>query len=439
MHMHDPNGPPTPPEAAPGPVAPQPVNRSALLTVFLVVFIDLLGFGIVLPLLPRYAEEFIPAGQSGFVTGLVIGVLMASFSAMQFLFAPLWGRLSDRVGRRPVLLIGLAGSATFYTLFGLASEIPPQSQGWLPIILILLTRIGAGIAGATISTAAAVIADCTPKEKRAHGMALIGAAFGIGFTFGPLIAFAGLQLFKEQPGAPGYIAGVLSLIAFAVAVRKMPETRVPGGPAMRRSWLDVRGLFDTLKTPTVGLLVFTFFLATFSFANFEGTLSLLTKEAFGLTNEQNFLVFAYVGFMLMFAQGFLYRKLVKKLDEVKLVRIGIVCMFLGLGSLAAIAALAKEPAVAGFKTAWFLVTLAVCVTGFAFVNPSLNGLISKKSDPNRQGEVLGINQSFSALARILGPLAGMVLFTSESSHVLPYALAALLLALVLGLLTKVRP
>ena len=156
---------------SPEPTAP----KKAMFIVFLVVVIDLLGFGIVLPLLPRYADLFIPAGTSKLMHGLIIGALFSGFSAMQFLFAPLWGRLSDRIGRRPVLLIGLAGSVAFYGLFGYASTLEEQAR--LGLILLFVSRIGAGLAGATISTAAAVIADCTTPEKRSRGMALIGAAF----------------------------------------------------------------------------------------------------------------------------------------------------------------------------------------------------------------------------------------------------------------------
>ena len=431
--MQDSKGWPPPP-AKP---AMSPAHRSALLTVFLVVFIDLLGFGIVLPLLPRYAVGYIPAGESKFMVGLTIGLLMSSFSAMQFIFAPLWGRLSDRIGRRPVLLVGLGGSVIFYALFGLVSEIQPESQSWLVIMLLLGTRIGAGISGATISTASAVIADCTTKEKRSSGMAIIGVSFGLGFTFGPLIAFTGVKLFPTEHGAPGYLASILSLIALIICIRKMPETLPPGGSHIRRSWIDVRGLFDTLKTPTVGLLVFTFFLSVFAFANFEGTLSLLTQEAFKFGDDGNFLIFAFVGFVLMLTQGLIYRRLVKKMPEMKLMRIGILAMCLGLANLAGVAALSTEPDMKALLMVWFLFALACSVFGFAFLNPSLNGLISKRSDPHRQGEVLGINQSFSALARILGPTVGMVLFTVESSHVLPYAVAASMLGLVFLLLRKV--
>lgn len=430
--------PSAPSNLSPAPVATSQANRSALMTVFLVVFIDLLGFGIVLPLLPRYADDYIPEGESVFVHGLVIGVLMSSFSAMQFFIAPVWGRISDRIGRRPILLLGLAGSVVFYAMFGFVSEIPAHTMGWLPIVLLLVSRIGAGISGATISTASAVIADCTSKEKRSHGMAIIGAAFGIGFTFGPLIAYAGVKLLPEQHGGPGYLASLLSLVALFICYRKMPETLPPGGTPIHRSWLDMGNLFETLKTPTVGLLVFTFFLTTFAFANFEGTLSLLTKKTFHYSDDTNYLIFAYIGFILMVAQGGIYRPLVKKLDEVKLMRIGIVSMLLGLGSLAVLTALADQSSISDVRFAWFLISIAVAVFGFAFLNPSLNGLISKRSDPRRQGEVLGINQSFSALARILGPVIGMIFFSVESSHMLPYAIAAGMLAIVLVLLTKIK-
>jgi MFS transporter, DHA1 family, tetracycline resistance protein len=420
----------------PGPSA----SRAALLTVFLVVFIDLLGFGIVLPLLPRYADRLLdPAGVPRQLHGWVIGALLSVFSLMQFVFAPIWGRVSDRVGRKPILVLGLAGSVVFYALFGYASSFmgtegsptaPDAAE--LALVLMFVARIGAGIAGATISTAQAVIADCTPKEKRAHGMALIGAAFGIGFTFGPLLAGAALIFYPDRPEFAGYFAAGLSLLAWVLAVSRMPETRRPDSQAPRRGWLDVRGLSSTLRTPTVGVLVLTFFLATFGFAAFEGTLALLTQEL-GYDERENFWIFAYVGFVLLLTQGFLYRRLVKKYHEVPLMRLGVAFMFIGLSGLAAVAMAGDS----GLRVTMFFIALAAGVVGFAFLTPSAQALISKRSDPARQGEVLGVNQSFSALARILGPVTGVVLFKAESTHVLPYAASAVLLAIVLGLLTKV--
>jgi len=408
-------------------------RRAALLTVFLVVFIDLLGFGIVLPLLPRYADRLLePAGVPSQLHGLVIGALLSAFSFMQFVFAPIWGRISDRVGRRPILILGLAGSVVFYSLFGYASSLG-ATDAELALILMFVARIGAGIAGATIATAQAVIADSTTPDKRAHGMALIGVAFGIGFTFGPLLAGLGLMVLPDRPEFAGYAAAGLSFIAWIIGMFKMPETRRPDVLSPRRNWFDFRGAGSTLRTPTVGVLVLTFFLATFGFAMFEATLSLLTRD-FDYSDAGNFWIFAYVGFVLMFTQGFIYRRVKNKYHEVQLIRLGVGFMFLGLVGLAAVAMSGS----ATLRHAGFFIALACGVVGFAFLTPSVQALISKRSDPARQGEVLGINQSFSALARILGPLGGNVLFFAHSSHVLPYALAAVLLAIVLGLLTKIR-
>jgi MFS family permease len=412
--------------------------RGALLTVFLVVVIDLLGFAIVLPLLPRIAKAYLE-GREPFVVGLTTGLLFSSFSAMQFIFAPLWGRLSDRIGRRPVLLVGLAGSVVFYTLFGYAATID-AAQATLAVALMFASRIGAGIAGATISTAAAVIADCTPPEQRKRGMALIGAAFGVGFTFGPLIAFGAVKYFPAHGhGAVGYVAATLSLAALILGAVVLPETRVAGRRSERRGWLNFHQLLDTLRTPTVGLLVASYFLATFGFANFEATLSLLTQAAFGFTDDQNFLVFAFVGFVLVFVQGGVYRPIAHRLSEVTFIRLGVLFMLLGLGGLALVAATSGSGGQAGHGVlAVFLAVMAVAVTGFAFLNPSVSALISRRSDPHRQGEVLGVNQSANALARILGPTIGLTLFPLTANHVLPYALASALLLVVLLLTPRLQ-
>jgi MFS transporter, DHA1 family, tetracycline resistance protein len=415
-------------DAAP-PTAPP---RGALLTVFLVVVIDLLGFAIVLPLLLRIAKAYL-AGQEKWVTALTIGMLFSSFSLMQFIFAPLWGRLSDRIGRRPVLLVGLAGSVVFYAIFGYGATVDP-SHAKLAISLMFFARIGAGIAGATIATAAAVIADCTPPEQRKRGMALIGAAFGIGFTFGPLIAYAAIRLLPSQGhGAVGYVAAGLSFIALLIGMIQLRETRVAGRPGERRGWLNFHQLAETLKTPTVGLLVATYFLATFGFANFEGTLSLLS-DSLHFTDEQNFLIFAFIGFVLVFVQGGIYRRIAHRWSEVTFIRIGVLLMMLGLAGVAVVAATLK-PAddTGGASLVPLLTVMAIAVAGFAFLNPSVSALISRRSDPARQGEVLGVNQSANAMARILGPLIGNMLFPITDNHVLPYIVAAVFLLVVLML------
>jgi MFS family permease len=410
-------------------------HRSTLLIVFLVVFVDLLGFGIVLPLLPLYAVDFLqpllPGEEQRPIRGMILGLLMSSFSAMQFLFAPMWGRLSDRVGRRPILLLGLSGSVVFYALFGVASEI--GQAGWLRtgLALLFLARLGAGVAGATISTAQAVIADITTSEGRSRGMAMIGAAFGIGFTFGPLLGFA--SLFLPAKGAPGFVAAALSLVALLLAIRLLPETFRPGKERRRRLF-DWEGLQAAWRMPSVGLLILIFFLATFAFGSLESTLALvnklllqpladlheeLTTEAAKTTEKKNFLVFAYVGFVLVLA-NMGYRRLVKPKLEVKFLRFGSIFMGLGLAGGVLILLLRDREQTSGSILSLAFLAMTLAVIGFACITPSVQALISLRIDPSRQGEILGVNQSGAALARILGPFVGLSLFDLSKNHVLPF-------------------
>jgi len=425
---------------------PQTSNRSALFIVFLVVFIDLLGFGIVLPLLPVIGDEYVKRvlgiapsdiGSEGTV-GLVIGLLMSSFSLMQFIFAPMWGRISDRVGRRPMLLLGLVGSVVFYALFGYAASLPAETMAQTALILFFASRIGAGISGATIATAQAVIADSTPPDKRKHGMALIGAAFGIGFTFGPLIGYFSLSFFKSHPEAIGYVASALSFLALILGVWLMPETRRFGdAPPLPRRMFDFSALRIALASASIAPVVLVFFLATLGFAAFEVTLAMLLRDSLNYGHEHSneiFLFFAYVGFVLMFTQGFLYRKVAKSLSEVTLMGIGIVLMGAGVGSLGFVAWRASEGA-ARNEVMWLLFpALTFAVVGFAFLTPSAQALISRRTASHRQGEILGVNQSASAMARILGPIFGAWLYKLTPSHLLPYAFGAGVLLLMLPLL-----
>lgn len=436
---------PTPPTSSPEEALPDPdkkFRRRALMIVFFVVFIDLLGFGIVLPLLPRFADTYLIklfGSKNTPMGGLTLGLLMASFSAMQFIFAPIWGRISDRVGRRPILLLGLIGSVIFYSLLGFASGFGATDAG-LAIALLFVARIGAGVAGATIATAQAVIADCTPPDKRKHGMALIGAAFGIGFTFGPLIGFAAMSFSGDHPESVGYVAAGTSFIALLLGIRLLPETRKFDAPSgAKRKWIDWGSMRRVLSNPALSPVLLTFFLATLGFASFEVTLALLNRDALGIGNENNFLIFAYVGFILMLTQGFLYRKLAKKMTEATLMTIGIVLMGIGVISLGGVSYSAHTNLMTkGQLYPCLFISLAVSVVGFAFLTPSAQALISRRSDDNVQGETLGVNQSASALARILGPIFGLVLYKLTETHLLPYVFGGGLVLLMLPLIPRIK-
>ncbi|MCP5518535.1 MAG: MFS transporter [Verrucomicrobiales bacterium] len=239
-------------------------RKPSLLIIFLTVFIDLIGFGIVLPLLPRYGERY---GAEG----LMIGLIIASFSVMQFLFAPSWGRLSDRIGRRPVLLLSNAGSAVSYALFGWAS-LPGWSAN-VALGLILFSRVFAGACGANISVASAYIADVTPTEKRSRGMALIGVAFGLGFILGPALGALSAAWFGLA--GPGFVAAVLCAVNFLLACVILVESREPGSARRTAARPGLRQWAHTLAQPKLGLLIWLYLIATFCFACFESTLPLL--------------------------------------------------------------------------------------------------------------------------------------------------------------------
>src|SRR5947208_5896023 len=256
------------------------MKRPSVFIIFLTVFIDLIGFGIVLPLLPIYSKTF---GANGWQ----IGVLMASYSVMQFLFSPVWGRLSDRIGRRPVLLVSTAGAAVSYSVFALGSGL----NGQLALAVLLLSRMFAGICGANITVAQAYIADITPVEERSKRMGLIGMAFGLGFIFGPALSSLSLSGFTVPfldirfsgfgLQGPGWVAAGLCAVNFLFALSKLPESWRPSSEHVKprprfAQWLH------TLGQPELGLLNGLFFLTTFCFTCFDTTSGLLVSENFNL-------------------------------------------------------------------------------------------------------------------------------------------------------------
>ncbi len=394
-------------------------NKRGLFIVFLAVCIDLLGFAIVLPLLPRYGKFYL-------ANEFTLGLLMASFSAMQFLFAPIWGRISDHIGRKPILTLGLFANALFYGVFGYVSHFPADAifLGFSPLAWLFITRLGAGIASATIPTAQAYIADTTTAANRGKGMALIGAAFGVGFTFGPLIgAFALPPEYIIAPSPwPGYIAAGLSFVSGILAVLLLKESRLSSSTTASTHGSPFSIFTQSaaaFSRPTIGLLLLTIFISTFAFAEFETTLSLLTK-GLGISDRYNFYLFAFIGLVLVISQGGIVRRLIPKLGEKRVALIGTVFMVIGLGALA----LTKT-----FNSvAYLYAVMPISIIGFSFVTPSLQSMLSLRTHDDEQGGVLGLGQSMSAIARIFGPIAGLTLMTGEN-YVLPYLSAAIVMAI----------
>ena len=390
-------------------------SKGSLAVIFLTVFIDLLGFGLVLPHLPIYADQFTLDPS-----GLQLGLLMASFSVMQMIFAPFWGSLSDRIGRRPVLMIGLASSALFYALFGVATIFKS-----LPLLFI--TRIGAGIAGATIPTAQAYIADTTTPQNRARGMALIGLAFGMGFTFGPLLGLVAFLFGNEEPGPwPGFTAAALSLAALILAFFQLPESLHSQSKTAARKIFDWQGVRNASQGWSIPLLLIAIFVCVFSFANFETTLSLLIKGTedigevpFQFSFQMVFLTYAFIGFTLALVQGGIVRPLSKHVPEVYLATGGAAVEIIGFGCVVF--------AIQYQSVTLLFVALIVIVSGFSAMQPSLNSLLSRRADPSKQGVVLGVGQSVNAFARILGSGLGIPML--KASLTIPYWVAAALMGL----------
>jgi DHA1 family tetracycline resistance protein-like MFS transporter len=352
-------------------------QNTAVGIVFLVVVIDLIGFGIVLPLLPLYAKHY---GASP----LIIGLLAISYSATQFIFSPILGRMSDRRGRRPILLLSLVGAVIFYALFG-----------WAPSLLwLFVARLGAGVFAANISTAMAYIADMTSRENRAKGMGLIGAAFGIGFIIGPAV---GGFLSQYSYNLPGYGAAVLSFCALTLAFFKLPEslsTRATSSTAsiFRAFWQPIQ---TALRQKDFVRPMLMYFLVTFAFANMQLTFPLFTQAVFNLDVKHVGYLFALSGVMSILLQGGLIGRLSQKFGEGVLALTGSAIYVVGLLALP-------------FAKSVYLLVVIMGLFGLAtgLTLPTLTSLLSLSADEENQGSVLGVSRSVGTLARILGPLWG---------------------------------
>jgi multidrug resistance protein len=364
-------------------------GRSPLVVLFLTVFIDLMGFGIVIPLLPVYAREHLDASY------FAAGALVAVYSLMQLIFAPVWGRSSDRFGRRPILLVSLAGSAASYILLAGAWSLP----------ILFVARALAGIAGSNISVAQAYIADVTTGADRTRGMGLIGAAFALGMVVGPAI---GGTLSLLGPRLPYVFAALLCLLNLAMAAYRIPETLPPSARRIRefRHPLALSSLRAAMTRPGAATMFGVFFLVTLGFAVLEGTFSLVAADFYGsnahVDPERVKLwvggLWTYMGVMAAVVQGWLVGRLARRVPERALVLVGT--MVLGIGFACVPFARA---------TSFLLLALGLVIAGQGLASPSLASLISKTAGAGEHGDVLGVSQSFSAAARVLGPAGGALI------------------------------
>lgn len=393
-------------------------KKGSLFTVFLAVLIDLMGFGIVLPLLPFYASIF-------HATPIQIGLLYSIYSFAQLIFSPIWGSWSDRIGRRPIMLISTFGASLAYLVFGFSRSLS----------LLFLSRLIAGVMGGNISTAQAYIADVTTHKDRAKGMGLLGAAFGIGFVIGPAVATlliheklaAFFHIEKFRYALPGFFAALLSFSSFLLVYFKLPETVTPKSriadnervikPSVfsKIFWNSILGN-GTQRKKLIPKLILCLFLIIFAQANLYSSFPLFCQDELHLNAEGVGLLFALMGMISVLVQGGAIKHLAQKFGEEKLFFLGNIVMMAGF-LLAPFA-----------PSVWVLaVFLSLMNLGSSLNTPTINSLVSKEADPKKVGAMMGTSQGIASLARVLGPTWGGFLY--HFGHRLPFLMTGSLLGI----------
>lgn len=396
------------------------LRKRALGVAFLTLFLDLLGFGIIIPIQPFYAESF---GASP----TVVTLLGASYSLMQFLFAPMWGRLSDRIGRRPVVLTSVAFGGLGFLLFGLAGSLP----------MLFAARAVAGFGNANLGTVQALVADVTPGNERAKAMGMIGAAFGLGFVFGPVIG--GLVGSAFGPAAPAFVSAAFAGINWILAFFLLPETRRRGVAAgAAHGFLGLRALGQAGAFANVPRLLVIIFVFTTGFSLMETALALfieheyVARDLFGTDDGHKAAtrlttwVLLAVGVTAVIVQGGLIGPLRRKLGEKALVIAG-----------AALCGIAFVGIALSTSYTFLFLPIIILSIGSGVFSPSQSSLLSRSVDAEQQGVMLGLSQSMSALGRILGPAVSGLLF--EQGHGMPFLIGAGLLAAGTAVAFGLRP
>jgi MFS family permease len=374
------------------PATPAPPKK-ALFTIFLIVFIDLLGFGLILPLLPFYARKF-----NG--TNTQVAVLFSVFSICQFVAAPVLGVISDRFGRRPVLGFSQIGSVLGFILMGFTTQHDWGANAALGLTMLYLARVIDGISGGNISTAQAYISDITTKENRARGMGLLGAAFGMGFVIGPGISALLIHFINEA--APAYAAAVFSGIAAVMTFIALPESRVHK-PAEAEAWLHPRVFVPVLKRPVLVQLMSIWFVTMAAYVMIDCTIVLYLADVFHFKEAKTGLYFVYVGVIIAGVQGGLIRRLMKRTDEWVLSALGP--LMVAIGYLVTLTT-AWHP--------WQLVLIlggAIYASGRSIQQPTIQSLVSKASPAEEQGVTFGLFQGTGTIARVIGPIFAGPIYT----------------------------
>ena len=405
-----------------------------IMPIFVIVLIDLLGLTIIIPLMPLYATTF---GANP----LVIGLLGATYPIMQFIGAPVLGRLSDRYGRKPILLISQVGTFIGFIMLGLAQSLP----------MLFLARALDGLSGANVSTAQAVITDSTNERNRTQGLGLVGAAFGLGFVVGPVIAFISLAASQNDYRVPAFVAAGFSLLSILLTYFWLQETHGPEkrGTDAAKSALSMSAMFKALKHPTVGVLLLLIFFQQIAFGGFEQLLALFTLGRLGLNGSGNAIIFVFVGVIVVAVQGGYVGKWSRKYGDRRVIFAGLALLAIGLlliaftptqpapwyskaemtseltqhGSASG-AAGHSNPSAAGdvavplpddankswLGLIWILVAMVPTAIGGGVLQPTINSLITKRIEPNEIGGTLGISAALLSGANALAPLIGGLLF-----------------------------
>ena len=438
--------------------AEEKLDFKRVLPIFVIVLVDLLGLTIIIPLLPLYATSF---GASP----LVIGLLGAAYPIMQFIGAPILGRLSDRHGRKPVLVISQIGTLIGFLMLGFATTL------WM----LFLSRIIDGISGANIATAQAAISDSTSEKTRTQGLGLIGAAFGLGFIIGPVIAFASLAASDNNYHVPAFVAGFFTLLSILLTAFWFEETL----PAEQReeqqdrASFSFKALIDAVSHPTVGFLLILMFGQQLAFGGFEQLLALFTLSRLGLNASGNAVIFVYVGIIVVAVQGGLIGRWSRRFGDRRLIYAALALLAVGLLAIGLTvrqpppwysqadveAELTADPDLPGetpptediavdlpeddnkgwLGLIWILIAMIPIAVGGGILQPAINSLITKRVDLVEVGGMLGISAAFLSAANAIAPVVGGALFQAIGPGA-PFVFWSLLMAFLLVVAVRtIRP